>query len=116
MESAGGHEYDPGMKYFVEHTETGEVFDINDPRYESVEGLLRTGMYRHYRSTPDDLRYYTVEKVLVDTESGIRLVIYRPLYETNDRSTYARPLDMFTESVAVGKGKIPRFHYIGQGV
>ena len=113
MESVDGHEHDPSTEYFVEHTETGEVFDINDPRYEDVEGLLRTGMYRHYKSTPDDLKYYGVEKVVVDTEADIYLVIYKPLYETKDKSTKARPLDMFTESVAVGKGKIPRFHYIG---
>ena len=116
MESAGGHEHDYSTEYFAEHTETGEVFDINDPRYQSVEGVLRTGMYRHYKSTPDDLKYYTVEKVVVDTETDIHLVIYRPLYETNDKLVKARPLDMFMESVAVGKGKIPQFHYIGQGV
>ena len=71
-------------------------------------------MYRHYKSTPDDLRYYAVEKVVVDIESTVSLVINKPFYETPADITCARSLDMFTEEVVVGKGKIPRFRYMGQ--
>lgn len=100
--------------YLVQHTETKELLDINDPRYETVEGLLRSGVYRHYKSTLDALKYYEVEKVVQNTEVQEYLVIYRPLYEGGDISVVARPLSMFTDMVAVGKGKIPRFRYLAQ--
>lgn len=100
--------------YIVQHTETNEMLVINAPRYETVEGMLRAGVYRHYKSTLESLKYYEVKRVVRDTDTEECLVIYRPLYETDDASEVARPLSMFTDNVAVGKGKIPRFRFLGQ--
>lgn len=99
-------------QHFVEHTETKEMIDIKSPLYETVEDAMRLGLYRHYKSSPEALRYYVVMKVVVNVETNERLVIYRP-DESPEDEIYARPLEMFNGNVQYGKGEIPRFRYAG---
>lgn len=96
----------------AEHTETGEVLDIFDARYERDKDALPSGIYEHFKSTDDDRRFYQVELVVRDNETNERLVIYEPLYiPVKIRS--ARPLEMFTESVQFNDMQVPRFRYVG---
>ena len=60
------------------------------------------GIYKHFKGD-----YYLVEGVATHSETGEKLVVYRPLYgETAD--LYVRPLSMFLEPVE-GKSQAHRF-------
>lgn len=113
MERPRHSEYEQTEAYLVKNTETGEVFDINSSRFEKVEGVLRTGLYRHYKSAPGAEKYYTVERVVRDVETEDHFVIYRPEYKTAEKEVYARLLENFIEKVPVRNGEIPRFRHIG---
>lgn len=113
MERPGSPESEPQTSYLVKHSETGEVFDIYASRFETVEGLLREGLYRHYKSAPGAEKYYTVERVVKDVETEDHFVIYHPEYETVEKEIYARPLENFMETVKVRDGEIPKFRHIG---
>ncbi len=67
---------------------------------------LTTGRYRHYKG-----RDYAVIGVATHSESGERLVVYRPLY--GEGALWVRPLAMFTETVLVDGRQVPRFTFIG---
>lgn len=112
MERQVQPEYESKAEFFVRHTETGEIININDSSYETLDGVLRPGIYRHYKSKPDDLKFYLVERAVKQSDSGEILAIYR-LLDSTDEAVFARPLEIFRSSVKVGRGEIPRFRYIG---
>jgi len=55
------------------------------------------GIYKHFKG-----KFYIVEDIAIDTESGEKLVIYRPLYD-DSTILYARPYKMFVSEVDVEK-------------
>lgn len=63
---------------------------------------IRLGIYEHYKGGR-----YEVICVVRHCETMEDLVIYRPLYE--DGALWARPLEMFIETVEVNGKKVPRF-------
>jgi hypothetical protein len=67
---------------------------------------LITGRYRHYKG-----RDYQVIGIATHSESGERLVVYRPLY--GEGALWVRPLTMFTEAVLVDGQPVARFTFIG---
>lgn len=74
------------------------------------------GVYEHYKSTPEDRRYYQVIGFARHTETDEIVVVYVPLYvvpEHRGPRLQVRPLDMFTETVEVNGLQVPRFRYIG---
>jgi hypothetical protein len=76
----------------------------------------KTGVYEHYKSTPQDKRYYQVLGFARNTETEEILAIYIPLYvipEHKGLRLQARPLDMFMETVDYNGQTLPRFRYIG---
>jgi hypothetical protein len=64
------------------------------------------GRYRHFKGGE-----YEVLGVARHSETGERLVVYRPLY--NDSGLWVRPAAMFLEPVAVGETTVPRFTRLG---
>lgn len=54
--------------------------------------LVLHGVYRHFKG-----KYYYVEDVATDSETGAQLVVYRALY--GDRRLYARDKEMFLSEV-----------------
>ena len=67
---------------------------------------LVPGRYRHYKGNE-----YEVIGVARHSETGERVVVYRPLY--NDTGLWVRPLAMFLETVTVDGKAVPRFAYLG---
>lgn len=66
---------------------------------------LSIGEYEHYKG-----KRYQVVGVACHSETGEFLVIYRPLYEhVGQPAIWARPYDMFIESLVIGGRTIPRF-------
>ena len=63
---------------------------------------LTPGPYRHYKG-----KLYDVIGVATHSETGERLVVYRPQY--GERALWVRPLVMFTETVEVDGVGRPRF-------
>ena len=63
------------------------------------------GRYRHYKGGE-----YEVIGVARHSETGERLVVYRPLYD--DSGLWVRPLAMFLETVTHNGEPVPRFAYI----
>ena len=64
------------------------------------------GIYRHYKG---DL--YEVLSVATHSESEEPLVIYRSLKAGR---IWARPCDMFVETVELSGGRVPRFELVEQ--
>lgn len=93
----------------VTHTETGEQFNVLDPRYRELDVADVTGIYEHYKSTPESKKHYYVDSVRYDTESEECFVVYMSVYELNDPTVYARPLDMFMGIVDVDGAQTTRF-------
>ncbi len=74
------------------------------------------GIYVHYKSTPEDRRYYQVLGFARHTETEEILVVYVPLYvipEHKGLRMQVRPLKMFVEKVKLGSKTVPRFRYVG---
>jgi hypothetical protein len=69
---------------------------------------IRPGKYRHYKG-----KDYEVLGTATHSETGEKLVVYRPLY--GEGALWVRPLDMFCESVRLGEESVPRFRYVGEG-
>lgn len=65
------------------------------------------GFYRHYKG-----RDYEVLGTATHSESGERLVVYRPCYA--ERGLWVRPLAMFLDTVAVDGELRRRFAPLGQ--
>jgi hypothetical protein len=75
-----------------------------------------TGVYEHYKSTPEDRRYYQVLGFAKHTETEEILAVYIPLYvipEHKGLRLQVRPLDMFMEEVGHNGRSVPRFRYVG---
>ena len=75
-----------------------------------------TGVYEHYKSSPEGRRYYQVLGFARHTETEEILVVYIPLYvipEHTGLRLQVRPLDMFLENVDVEGQEMPRFRYVG---
>lgn len=69
----------------------------------SMRGLEPApGLYRHYKGA-----LYEVIGTATHSESGEKLVVYRPCYGA--RALWVRPLSMFIESVNVDGRARPRF-------
>lgn len=64
--------------------------------------MLPTGKYRHYKGNE-----YEVIGVATHSETLAQMVVYRPLY--GEGGLWVRPLEMFTETVAVDGKRVPRF-------
>lgn len=75
-----------------------------------------TGVYEHYKSTPQNRRYYQLIGFARHTETEEILALYIPLYvipEHTGLRFQVRPLDMFMEDVEMDGKTTPRFKYIG---
>ena len=96
----------------VKNTETQELFDPEKFPFKPSDILSLDGIYEHYKSTPENPKYYRVSGVTENTETGEYFVLYEPLYETNDKHRPARPLLMFTEEVEVDGRLRPRFRFV----
>ena len=68
----------------------------------------KKGIYHHYK---DSEKEYEVLGVALHTETEEMLVIYKPLYET-DQELFARPLEMFMGDVEKPEYQGPRFVYL----
>ena len=78
---------------------------------------FRPGIYRHYKHTDADPRYYQVLGGARNTETEELYALYIPLYvidEHNGPQFQVRPLDMFNETVAHEGKTLRRFAYVGQ--
>lgn len=64
--------------------------------------MVTPGVYRHYKG-----KLYDVIGIATHSETGERLVVYRPQY--GERALWVRPLAMFTETVVVDGVGRPRF-------
>jgi hypothetical protein len=62
-------------------------------------------IYHHYKS-PD--KHYKIIGIAFHTETTEEMVVYQPLYET-DQEFFVRPLKMFMEEVEVNGEKKSRF-------
>ena len=67
--------------------------------------LVLGGKYRHYKD-----KEYRVLHLATHSETGEQLVIYQALY--GEMGIWARPLDMFLETVEVNGETVFRFSYI----
>jgi hypothetical protein len=67
-----------------------------------MDQVIPAGRYRHYKG-----QYYQVLGTAQHSETGEVLVIYMTDY--GDRSSWARPLSMFTEDVVIDGRQVPRF-------
>lgn len=67
---------------------------------------LKQGRYRHFKGAE-----YEVKGLATHSESGEKLVVYRPLY--GEGALWVRPLDMFLEPVEREGKRLQRFEYIG---
>jgi cyclomaltodextrinase / maltogenic alpha-amylase / neopullulanase len=75
-----------------------------------------TGIYEHYKSTPEARRYYQVLGFARHTETEEILAVYIPLYvipEHTGLRLQVRPLDMFIETIEHNGDMVPRFKYVG---
>ena len=68
---------------------------------------ISKGTYRHSKSG----KLYEVIGLALETEAEDFLVIYRPLYE-NEYELFARPANMFTETVVLDGKSVPRFQKV----
>lgn len=66
---------------------------------------IQPGIYRHFKGNR-----YQVLGTATHSETGEVLVIYRALY--GDFRTWARPMDMFTETVERDGFRQPRFEFV----
>ncbi len=74
------------------------------------------GVYEHYKSTPNDRRYYQLLGCARHTETDEILAVYIPLYvipQHKGLRMQVRPLKMFMENVDYNGKNLPRFKYIG---
>ncbi|MEZ5573037.1 MAG: DUF1653 domain-containing protein [Halioglobus sp.] len=67
---------------------------------------ISPGLYRHFKGGE-----YAVQGVATHSETGEKLVVYRPLYGAG--GLWIRPLAMFVESVIHDGVEQPRFRFVG---
>ena len=53
---------------------------VDDEQDRYLRSLVPTGIYEHFKSTPQDRKYYAVEGVGRDVDDGPYRVCYRSLY------------------------------------
>ena len=68
--------------------------------------MAEPGRYRHYKGNE-----YEVVGDAIHSETGEKLVVYRPLY--GERGLWVRPKAMFEENVVIDGRAVPRFAKIG---
>lgn len=68
--------------------------------------MAEPGRYRHYKGNE-----YEVVGDATHSETGEKLVVYRPLY--GDRGLWVRPKAMFEENVVIDGRAVARFAKIG---
>ena len=66
---------------------------------------IRSGIYLHYKGN-----LYRVLTIAKHTENDDDLVIYHPL--NDQESLWARPINVFTDTLLHGDQLIPRFRFI----
>ncbi len=93
----------------VRHTETGQVIDLCDEGFVHFEEFPCEGVYEHFKSTPEDPKLYYVGKLVCQPDTGECLVLYIPLYETDDPVMSARPVEVFTGAVQRDGEDVLRF-------
>ena len=76
---------------------------MNDPEPKHIEH----GTYQHVKSG----KRYEVLGVSLETETNEQHVIYKPLYKS-EFELFARPYDMFIETVEINGETRPRFERI----
>lgn len=84
-----------------------------------MERELKIGKYTHFKGKD---KLYEVIGEAIHSENGERLVIYKPLYESEgfpNGYLFARPKEMFLEEVPTEKenptGQKYRFEYLEDG-
>ena len=80
---------------------------------ESGHAELRCGVYEHYKSTPEDRKYYLVQGIGRHTRTEEVLVSYVPLYPAGGPRMAFRPLEEFMGNVTVDGTSRRRFTYVG---
>lgn len=68
---------------------------------------LPPGLYRHFKGGE-----YEVQGIATHSETGEKLVVYRPLY--GERGLWVRPLAMFVETVVHEGIEQQRFQRVGE--
>ena len=75
--------------------------------------MINLGIYKHYKGDE-----YEVVGLAHHTETKTPLVLYKPLYSIPDLEeqyngdiVFARPIEMFTETVEINGKDIPRFEF-----
>lgn len=79
-----------------------------DKRKKIVLPTLQKGLYRHSKTG----NLYKVIDFALHTETDNMLVLYEPQYKTDGYRLFARPYDMFTESIELNGEIVPRFQKI----
>ena len=78
-----------------------------DSKEQSRCAKISKGVYKHSKSS----KLYEVIGLALETEAEDFLVIYRPLYE-NEYELFARPANMFTETVVLDGKSVSRFEKV----
>lgn len=73
-----------------------------------MKGKIQLGIYQHYKG-----KKYLVIGLARHSETLEKLVVYIPLYESDQNTFWVRPVKMFLEEVEFGGKKVKRFEYLG---
>jgi len=74
------------------------------------QGEIKPGKYRHYKG-----KFYKVIGIARHSETKEELVVYMALYNSKEfgkNALWARPKKMFSESVIVDGGEVPRLKFV----
>ena len=78
--------------------------------------MITQGVYEHYKSTPEDRKYYQVVMLSHDEVTRGELVHYQPLYWNNSGGIYddgvtvwTRTLENFSQDIEHNGKQMPRF-------
>jgi len=69
---------------------------------------MKLGKYQHSETG----KYYNVIGVAKHSETLEDFVVYEALYDNPKSKFWIRPLKMFTDIVAIGGTKLPRFKFV----
>ena len=75
--------------------------------------LVRLGVYRHYKHTDKQPKYYLVIGLARHSETEVTHVVYVPLYHAGGIRMAIRPLDSWLSRAEFGGEMVERFTYIG---